>query len=128
MGGEFPAGIVGIGNAIIAIATIGAGGIAFLRPRFTAKALGLVTDGSTEGLSELRAASGGLFIALGVAVLVLSSPWAPFMLGVAYVGAAVGRALGIVLDKAGTTKIWLFFLWEIGFAGWLIYVNAPLLT
>jgi hypothetical protein len=122
---SLPETIIELVNFLLMLATIGAGGFAFLAPRFTMRALSLTTAGTNEGLSEVRAASGGLFIAIGLVGLFFPLPAILFMVGIAYAGAATGRVLAIVLDKAGSPKIWLFFLWEVLFAAWLIAINFP---
>ena len=125
---SLPENAVSIINLLLMLATIGAGAFAFVAPRFTRRALKLATDGSNEGLSEVRAASGGLFIAIGLAGILFPHPLVFLMVGIAYAGAGTGRLLAIFLDKAGTPKIWLFFLWEAVFAAWLIGLHASALV
>jgi hypothetical protein len=43
---------------------------------------------------------GGFFIALGIAPLVLNAPATYVMLGIAYLGVAVVRAVSMVVDKS----------------------------
>lgn len=113
-------------NIALAILSIAVGAIAFISPDFALSALKLTTtDGAADGKSELRAASGGAFIALGAAALLLgsSAPIAWVMMGVHYAGAAAGRLLSFALDRSGSAKMWLFFAFELVFAAWLIGAN-----
>jgi len=113
-------------SLIIAIWTAIIGAVGFLAPRYTAGALDLKTDGSTMGLSELRAGSGGLFVAVGLYCVISGDPMAYFMLGVAYVGAGAGRALSIALDAPPTRKAMTFLALEWPLAAWLIWFNWPI--
>ena len=108
-------------NPAIAILTIAFGAIGFFAPRYTASALDLAAQGSTMGLSELRASAGGLFIALGLWCLFSGDPSAYFMLGVAYFGAGAGRLVSIVLDKPPFKKALVFLAFEWPPAAWLIF-------
>ena len=56
-------------NIVAGVLTIGMGLIAFLSPTWAAGALDLKTDGSTMGLSELRASAGGLFVVTAAAAM-----------------------------------------------------------
>ena len=78
-------------NIFLALTSIGLGAIGWLAPRYTMGVLDLSTAGSTMGVSEIRAASGALFIGLGLGALVLASPAAYAMVGFAWGGAAIGR-------------------------------------
>ncbi|MCL3882464.1 DUF4345 family protein [Marivita sp. GX14005] len=113
-------------NIIAALVTLALGGFGFLAPRYTAGVLDLTTDGSNMGLSELRASAGGLFVGLSVACLVLGAPLAYAMLGFAYLGAAAGRTISLAMDSPPMRKAALYLLFEIVFAGWLIFANMPL--
>lgn len=112
-------------NIVIALLTIVFGAFGFLAPRYTAGALDLAPTGSTMGLSELRAGSGGLFVAIGLYCLLTGDPMAYFMLGVAYVGAGAGRALSIAIDKPPITKALVFLAFEWPPAAFLIWHNWP---
>ncbi len=112
-------------NPAIALLTIGFGAFGFLAPRYTAGALDLATTHSTMGLSELRAGSGGLFVAVGLYCLLTGDPMAYFMLGVAYVGAGAGRALSILFDSPPIKKALVFLAFEWPPAAWLIWANWP---
>lgn len=104
------------------IATIIFGLIGYLQPRKTMEMLHLKTDGQNDGLSEVRGASGALFIAISVAALIFGG-MATAMVGIAYAGAAVGRITAIILDKAGSRTTILFFCVEVIFAAWLIWAG-----
>ena len=53
-----------------------------------------------RGVTEIRAVLGGFFIALGAAPLVFQSREMFLMLGLAYLGVALVRAVSIILDKS----------------------------
>lgn len=112
-------------NPAIALLTIAFGAFGFLAPRYTAGALDLQTTSSTMGLSELRAGSGGLFVAIGAWCLITADPYAYFMLGVAYVGAGAGRMLSIIIDKPPVKKALVFLAFEWPPAAWLVWYNWP---
>ena len=117
--------MIDILNIIAAVLTIIFGSFGFLAPRFTMGALYLQTDGNTMGLSEVRASVGGLFVVTGIACLLLGTPESYFMLGVAYVGAAAGRLLSLVLDKPPFAKAFIYFAIEAVLAIWLVAANYP---
>ncbi|MXQ07657.1 DUF4345 domain-containing protein [Alphaproteobacteria bacterium GH1-50] len=110
-------------NILLALASIGLGAIGWLAPRYTMGVLDLETNGSTMGTSEIRAASGALFIGLGLGALILGSPIAYAMIGFAWAGAAVGRVTSIALDEAPTRRTWGFAATEIVVAGLLLALN-----
>lgn len=115
-------------NFALAAATIVFGGLAFCWPRYALEALSLATAGGrNDGMSEMRAASGGAFVLMGAAAIIIgpSAPIAWVMLGMQYAGAAVGRILSIFVDDAGSRKMWLFFAIEAVFALWFIAANWP---
>lgn len=103
--------------------TVVFGGFGFLAPRFTAAALDLVPEGSTMGLSELRASVGGLFVVAGFAAILLDQPAAYAMLGFAYAGAALGRIVSLAFDAPPFAKVVLFGGIEAVLAAWLILGN-----
>lgn len=112
-------------NAAIALLTVFFGAFGFLAPRYTASALDLAPTKSTMGLSELRAGSGGLFVAMGLWCLITGDGAAYFALGVAYTGAALGRTLSIILDKPPIKKAAVFWAFEGPPAAFLIWANWP---
>ncbi len=112
-------------NAALALLTVGLGAFGFLAPRYTASALDLAPTRSTMGLSELRAGSGGLFVAMGLWCLLSGAPNAYFALGIAYLGAGTGRFLSILLDSPPRSKAAVFLAFEWIPAALLIWLNWP---
>ncbi len=110
-------------NIIAALLTIGFGLFGFLAPAYTAAALDLAPTKSNMGLSEMRASVGGLFVVAGLAALWLGTPTAYAMLGFAFAGAALGRAVSLVLDDPPFTKVIVFGGVELALALWLILAN-----
>ncbi|MFQ6552121.1 DUF4345 family protein [Aestuariibius insulae] len=98
-------------NYLLALLSIGFGILGWLAPAYTMDVVDLSDGGSTMGRSEVRAASGALFVGVGVGALILGTPAAYMMIGFAWGGGAVGRATSLILD--GTTKKkWVFFAVE----------------
>ncbi|WP_299147822.1 DUF4345 family protein [uncultured Tateyamaria sp.] len=110
-------------NIIACLLTIGFGLFGFLAPRYTASALDLTTTHSTMGLSELRASVGGLFVVAGLGALWLDHPLGYGMIGFAFTGATLGRAVSLVLDKPPFAKVMLFGGIEAALAAWFIAAN-----
>ncbi len=100
---------------ILALFSIGLGAIGWLAPRYTMEVLGMAVANGNMAMSEIRAASGALFIGLGMGVIWLQSPIAVRMLGFAWAGAAIGRATSLMIDGASPKK-WIFFAVEISVA------------
>ncbi|MBS1303510.1 DUF4345 family protein [Loktanella sp. SALINAS62] len=99
-------------NILIALVSIGFGAIGWLAPRYTMDVLETATkNNSTMGLSEVRAASGALFVGLGVGALLTGLPGAYAAIGFAWTGGAVGRMTSIILDGPSKNK-WIFFAVE----------------
>lgn len=118
--------MIDVVNIALALLTLGLGCFGFLVPRYTAGALDLAPQDSTMGLSELRASSGGLFVAIALFCIWTGEVWAYSMLGVAYAGAAIGRLVSIVIDRPPMPKALVFFLFEAIPAAWLIIANHPM--
>ncbi len=93
---------------VATLLTIAFGLFGFLAPRYTAGALDLEPTQSTMGLSEMRASVGGLFVVAGLAALWLDQPLAYVMIGFAFLGAALGRAVSLIFDKPPVGKVILF--------------------
>lgn len=95
-------------NIVFALLSIGFGAIGWLAPRYTMDVLDTADKGSTMGLSEVRAASGALFVGLGVGALLIGDPVAYAMIGCAWGGGAVGRATSLALDGVTRPKLVFF--------------------
>lgn len=120
--------MVQIVNIVLGVLSIGFGAIALLAPRYAMEALKLQTAGDArDGMSELRAASGGAFVGLALAGLAVgaASPFVWVMVGVHYLGAGAGRLLSILLDGSGSAKILFFFAVELAFGLWFVIANWP---
>ncbi|WP_299731619.1 DUF4345 family protein [uncultured Tateyamaria sp.] len=115
--------MIDILNLIAALLTIGFGLFGFLAPRYTAAALDLAPTTSTMGLSEMRASVGGLFVAAGGAAIWLDEPLGYAMVGFAFVGAALGRALSLVFDAPPVKKVLVFGGIEAALAAWFLWAN-----
>ncbi|MEO1798391.1 MAG: DUF4345 family protein [Pseudomonadota bacterium] len=110
---------------ICALLTIAFGAFGFLAPRYTLGALDLATTTSTMGLSEMRASVGGLFVVLGAYALATQQKEAFFFIGIAFVGAALGRVVSLVFDNPPFAKVAVFGGIEIALAVTLILLNRP---
>ena len=109
-------------NLGLALLSIGLGAVGWLAPRYTMHLLELAPTGSTMGMSEIRAASGALFVGLGIGAILLGTPLAYAMLGFAWGGAAVGRLTSVLADGSSRQKI-TFFLVELAVAFALLALN-----
>ncbi|MDJ1016824.1 MAG: DUF4345 family protein [Paracoccaceae bacterium] len=114
-------------NILLALTSVGLGAIGWLAPAYTMRVLDLQTAGSTMGTSEIRAASGALFIGLGLGAIAIGSPAAYAMVGFAWAGAAIGRVTSLAVDEAPTRRTWGFALTEIAVAALLLALNLPAL-
>lgn len=121
--------IVTILNSLLAISTIGLGLFGLLKPDDTMAYIGTkATDDTGLAKSEVRAASGGIWVASGIAALLIFTPTAFVMLGALWCGAAIGRGLAVVMDGANTGKPLIFFAVEAVFAVLLLAINLPALV
>lgn len=84
-----------------ALATMALGVLGLVAPLRVARLVGLTPHGA-RGVSELRATYGGLFVAMGWACLVVGQPAAFAVAASAWVGAALGRVLAMVLARRVT--------------------------
>lgn len=109
-------------NIALALVTIALGAIGWLAPRYTMDLLELAPTRSTMGVSEIRAASGALFIGLGLGAIALSTPLAYAMVGFAWAGAAIGRLTSLVADGVTRQKT-TFFAVELTVAALLLGLN-----
>ncbi len=80
------------------VATLLLGCLGLFSPSRAAAFTSLSPVGRT-GVSEIRATYGGLFAALGLACLVLQSTAVFSTAGIAWVGAAAGRAWSVLIDR-----------------------------
>ncbi|MEL6752044.1 MAG: DUF4345 family protein [Pseudomonadota bacterium] len=118
--------MIDIINIAAMLATIGLGLIGWLAPDYTMKVLDLSAGPSNRGKSEIRAASGALFVGIAGAALIISQPLAFAMVGFLYLGAGTGRITSIIVDGSGDRTIWIFFLCEWALAAWLILANLSI--
>jgi hypothetical protein len=102
-------------NPAVALLSILLGAIGWLAPRYTMDVLDMTPGPSTMSFSEVRAASGALFVGLGLGALLIGTPVAYAMVGAAWAGAAIGRATSLVMDGYTPKKLG-FFLCEIAVA------------
>ena len=79
--------------------TVLTGLFALVRPRAIQGFTGLTLEGG-RGVTEMRSIFGGLFIALGLAPLIVNHPSAYRMLGIAYAGIAAVRAVSMLVDRS----------------------------
>jgi len=86
-----------------ALVTLGLGLMGLLAPAKAASFANVQPIG-TIGTSEIRATYGGLFAALGLACLLSQAPEVFLAAGVAWVGAAVGRAFSVFVDASRSAK------------------------
>ncbi|MEM6896614.1 MAG: DUF4345 family protein [Pseudomonadota bacterium] len=114
-------------NLIIALFSIGFGAFGWLAPRYTMQVVDLADGGSTMGMSEVRAASGGVFVITGLAALLIGSPAAYLMAGLVWGGGATGRLISLIIDGQ-TSKKWYFFAIEAAVAVAAIANNWSVLT
>lgn len=84
-----------IGAAISVLAGI----LGLIWPRKVSAIIGLNLPGKL-GVSEFRATYGGLFIGAGLATLLIGTHQAALVLGAAWGGAFVARAVSLVVDKS----------------------------
>ena len=88
---------------VVAIISIIAGCLGLIWPQQVSRTIGLKIPGRL-GTSEVRATYGGLFIGTGVAVVLIASNDAALVLGAAWAGAFIARAISFVIDKSRTKE------------------------
>jgi hypothetical protein len=91
--------IIHILQIIAAVGTILTGLFSLVKPAALTGFTGLSPIGG-RGITEFRSVFGGLFIALGAFPMLVNSPMAYMMLGVAYLGIGLVRAISMFTDKA----------------------------
>ncbi len=110
-------------NIAVAILTIGLGLMGWLAPRWTMDQLDMRAGPTNMAYTEVSAASGCLFVGLGVGALILNEPLGWLVMGFAYAGAAIGRVTSIFRDNAASRQSWTFFGCEAALAAWLVLAN-----
>jgi len=84
---------------IAVIGTIVTGLVSLLWPRSVFGFTGLTAPGP-RGITEIRSILGGLFIGLGIAVLVLGTREVYQALGIMYIAIGAVRAVSMLVDKS----------------------------
>ena len=102
-----------------AVVSILAGCLGLIWPRTVSSVIGLRLPGPL-GISEFRATYGGLFIGAGAAVLLIGSREAALVLGAAWGGAFVARAVSLVIDKSRSKENFAGLLIEAAVAALLV--------
>ncbi len=97
------------------IGTIATGAVSLFWPRSVQGFTGLKVEGG-RGVTEIRAVLGGLFIGVGVAVLVLNTPETYKMLGIMYAAIGAVRAISMLGDRSITQSNLVSLVVEIIFA------------
>jgi hypothetical protein len=109
-------------NLILAALSIGLGLFGWLAPQYTMSLLDMQAGTTSMAISEVRAASGALFIGLGAGAIWLGTPTAYAMMGMAWGGAAVGRLTSVLVDGATPQKL-TFLAVEATFAAVVLWIN-----
>jgi hypothetical protein len=109
---EMTMSVIGVLQALAALATAATGLLALVRPASVQEFTGLSIAGP-RGISEVRAVFGGLFIALGLAPFLLKVPAAYRMLGIGYLAIALVRLPSIVLDRSSVSSNWISLAIEV---------------
>ncbi|MBI4854858.1 MAG: DUF4345 family protein [Acidobacteria bacterium] len=86
-----------------ALITTALGIMGLVLPNRAAKFISLEPQGLI-GWSEIRATYGGFFLLLGLSCLYLQMDIVYFVVGLAWVGAAIGRTISVVFDKSTSAK------------------------
>ena len=86
-----------------AIISMVAGCLGLVWPKQVSRTIGLQIPGRL-GTSEVRATYGGLFVGAGLAVALIASSDAALVLGAAWAGAFIARAVSFVIDKSRTKE------------------------
>jgi hypothetical protein len=110
-------------NFAVAGLTILLGLMGWLAPRWTMQQLDMQAGPTNMAYTEVSAASGCLFVGLGLGAMILDQPLAWVVVGLAYAGAATGRVTSIFRDNAASRQSWTFFGSEAALAAWLILAN-----
>lgn len=92
--------MISVLQIISALATVGIGVLALIKPKSIYKFTGLKATGS-RGVTEIRSIFGALFVALGIGVLLLGQY---LLLGVIYLSIAIVRAVSMILIDKSTSE------------------------
>lgn len=112
-------------NLIFVALSVGFGAVGWLAPRYTMGVLGLSDNSpAAMGTSEIRAASGALFVVVGLGALVMDTPAGFAMIGFVWLGGALGRVTSGILDGWSTRKLG-FFVTELVVGVGALAVNLP---
>lgn len=104
---------------VVLAATVASGLVLLVRPESVSGFTGLAPD-TPRGITEIRAAMGGVFIALGLAPLLLKTP-DERVLGLVYLAIAAVRAPFMFADgSAGEQSNWISLAFEIAAAAILL--------
>jgi hypothetical protein len=104
--------ILKILQLIAVILTIVTGLVSLLWPRSVQGFTGLVApDG--RGITEIRSILGGLFIGLGIAILLLGTREVYQALGIMYLAIAAVRLVSIFVDKSSVQSNWISLATEV---------------
>lgn len=112
--------VLGILRLIAAAVTALTGLLLVFWPARFSGFTGLAPD-TARGLTEIRAAMGGLFTALGIAPIAFNSLPMYRMLGIGYLAIAVVRIVSMVVDGSiGEQSNWISLAVEVAFGVILI--------
>jgi len=101
-------------KVIIAVASVGFGLMSIVSPAAAERFTGLTAAGP-RGISEIRSVLGGLFVGLGIAVLIFRTASSFGTLGIGYLAIALVRTASIFADGASTPTNWLSLSFEVVF-------------
>jgi hypothetical protein len=104
--------ILKILQILAVILTIVTGLVSLLWPRSVQGFTGLAAPGP-RGITEIRSILGGLFIGLGLAVLVLGTREVYQTLGITYLAIAVVRLVSIFVDTSSVQSNWISLVTEV---------------
>jgi hypothetical protein len=86
-------------NTLGSLITAGLGVFGLFFPESAARLVGIQPEGE-RGISEIRATYGGLFLSIGLFATIAQDNNVFRALGVAWIGAASGRAYSVARDKS----------------------------
>jgi len=104
--------------------TIGFGLLGVFMPKKAARLVGLQAK-TKAGISEFRATYGGVWLAMGIIALIANEPLVYAVVGLAWLGAALGRVVSILVDRASSRQNWLAVMVEL-IGALLLLAGAPL--